>query len=856
MRRKLWKQGFSLAMAAAMTVSMIPSTAVAAATEEGSISLYAESGGETIENARYVMMNVPYQTFYKAVGLKNSVDVDIVSSATANKARNCSNVYYESENTVLEGGTDIKGVTVPVALDETTYEAVKDLVTKENADYYMTDYTGETDPSVYLKAEYVNGNYQFTFVAPEETTEEAQAELESSTVWGDYQLNLTDSSKGQSPANVYGAYITAEKTERGQTTVTQYAMKQGENLWTPSNYYEFAWSTGVKKTEAKGGILHSAHYESMEGQTITSITYITTSGKITYNLKDGLYVTPHYKKASAVSATLTSSTSVTVANLPKDIEDAKVTVTTGGKGATLLATKAEMNNGNVTLDAAPEDGKEYKVVVYSSNYAAIEVSLNVTVLMNVPYEVFYETAGIEDEEAVDIVSSATTSKVGNCSNVYSNSATITNGMDLNGVVIPVKMDIATYNDIKDAITEKNADYYISGIQDGNPSVYLNLTEYNKDKGYTFTANLGKENYTRKVKATITSNTTWGDYQVNLDDSDMGFAPSDVYGAYFTMTDGSQYVMRQSENLWTPSNYYEFSWSTGVQTTDVHGGILHSDYYKSMEGKTISEISYITKSGVETYKLASGLYVAPHYNGTVSAGFASDKSVKVYGISGLKDVTVDIYTGTRAKTYLAQNAKVVNGEVAISGAIDSDAEYTIVVNSSNYAAATAVVGTDLASCSSSLSATSYTYDGNAKKPNVTVKNGAATLEANTDYTVSYKNNTNAGTATVTITGKGKYAGTITKTFKIAKASQTISAQVPSKTYKYATVKKKNQTFKIGASAKTDLSYKSSNTKNVTVTSKGVVTVKKKAKKGTYYVTVSAKSTTNYNAASKQIKIVVK
>ena len=48
-----------------------------------------------------------------------------------------------------------------------------------------------------------------------------------------------------------------------------------------------------------------------------------------------------------------------------------------------------------------------------------------------------------------------------------------------------------------------------------------------------------------------------------------------------------------------------------------------------------------------------------------------------------------------------------------------------------------------------------YTGNAYTPVVTVKDGSTTLTLNTDYTVSYANNTNAGTATITITGKGKY-----------------------------------------------------------------------------------------------------
>lgn len=54
-------------------------------------------------------------------------------------------------------------------------------------------------------------------------------------------------------------------------------------------------------------------------------------------------------------------------------------------------------------------------------------------------------------------------------------------------------------------------------------------------------------------------------------------------------------------------------------------------------------------------------------------------------------------------------------------------------------------------------TTKIYDGKAYKPSVIVKNGESTLTAGKDYTLSYKNNTKAGTATITINGKGNYTG---------------------------------------------------------------------------------------------------
>ena len=58
-----------------------------------------------------------------------------------------------------------------------------------------------------------------------------------------------------------------------------------------------------------------------------------------------------------------------------------------------------------------------------------------------------------------------------------------------------------------------------------------------------------------------------------------------------------------------------------------------------------------------------------------------------------------------------------------------------------------------------------YANKALKPSVTIKHNGTKLVNGTDYTLSYKNNKLPGTATVTITGIGKYTGTRKVTFKI-------------------------------------------------------------------------------------------
>ena len=114
-------------------------------------------------------------------------------------------------------------------------------------------------------------------------------------------------------------------------------------------------------------------------------------------------------------------------------------------------------------------------------------------------------------------------------------------------------------------------------------------------------------------------------------------------------------------------------------------------------------------------------------------------------------------------------KALTGDYAVSvtGLTDASGKAATLNYTIKFYSAANDAATDISKCTATLSATKYTYDGKAKTPTVTVKNGTKTLTKGTDYTVAYKNNTNAGTATVTITGKGSYKGTITKTFTIEK-----------------------------------------------------------------------------------------
>lgn len=157
--------------------------------------------------------------------------------------------------------------------------------------------------------------------------------------------------------------------------------------------------------------------------------------------------------------------------------------------------------------------------------------------------------------------------------------------------------------------------------------------------------------------------------------------------------------------------------------------------------------------------------------------------------------------------------------------------------------------DLSECNMTITPTSYSYNGTARKPAVSLNYGERKLVLNTDYTIVYNNNTNAGKATVTATGNGYFTGTAAKTFTIKKIANTITAKSITRTYST-----KSQVFSLGVKIKKGTPTYKSNSKSVTVSKAGKVTVKAKFI-GKATIKITAPESTNYSATTKKITITV-
>lgn len=155
-------------------------------------------------------------------------------------------------------------------------------------------------------------------------------------------------------------------------------------------------------------------------------------------------------------------------------------------------------------------------------------------------------------------------------------------------------------------------------------------------------------------------------------------------------------------------------------------------------------------------------------------------------------------------------------------------------------------------------TTMPYTGKAQKVKLYVRDkaykgdfGDQFLFEDSDYKVTWKNNVNVGTATVTVTGiEGAYQGTLMATFKIVPGSNKITASNVNKTQNT-----KKQTFSLGAKDlyKAKLTYKSSN-KSVAVDKNGKVTVAANFT-GTATITITSAASKNYKSAKKTVTVTV-
>ena len=218
----------------------------------------------------------------------------------------------------------------------------------------------------------------------------------------------------------------------------------------------------------------------------------------------------------------------------------------------------------------------------------------------------------------------------------------------------------------------------------------------------------------------------------------------------------------------------------LTSTGIPGTVNINVTIKAKDENGDSKVEYIGKTGTITVNVLNKTTDSSTMKVTQDSctyGEALPAYVLTGKPTGAGTDTV-LYTGTlrNGSTYSSSTAPTEAGSYTVK--VECETTTTI------YKATSASFTIEPKSISGATvdAITGLTYTGTAHTPTPAVKMGSTTLNNATDYTLSYSENTNAGTATMTVTGKGNYKDTKTVNFNIGQATLTITdATIGAKTY---------------------------------------------------------------------------
>ncbi|MBQ8925259.1 MAG: hypothetical protein IJ051_03235 [Clostridia bacterium] len=715
----------------------------------------------------YVMMNIPYDAFYSAQDAKN-YDTDAMSSAT-NKVGNtgfAGGGYHSGQTANIkedgtveavggENGAHMEGVTWPVKA--ASIDAVKALggtevtadtkVTVATAGHGAVSSSERTGADALMEAPsysyYVLANEPAYYLelsgdakAPEfsalkgEARKQDKLDVEANygSHWGDVELNL-GTLDGVTGKKVNAIVLTADDGTQG-------GLVHLYNVWKST---DLAWDTD-KVTGLDGKKLVNARF------------YLTDTNNENFYVLDyplDVDLLPVYNDGA--TAELTDEKTVEFTGLPADLKNPKavVSITEGSKGdrkTTYLTStyidpadndtepnQDPVKDNKVALTTAAEEGKTYTISISSDNYAPITLSARIFnggyVLMNVPYDAFYGSAGTSNLDA-DAMSSAT-NKVGNVGKAgggYHSIATAKknedgtytavggeNGAHMEGVTWPVKVgSLADLKALKGNVVTDDSKVTVATLGRGatsstvvegagalmeapsysyyalsaEPAQYLELTV--KDGKASFSGNKGEVTTLDKLDVNVSYGTNWGDVQFDFDQPE-AINGKQLNAMVITAEDGKNAGMIHLYNAWSNNS---IAWKVAN--------------VKDLDGKKITKLTFYMndKAGnYFVYDVPVDVTIVPVYTGEVTAAFDDEKTVSVTGLpTDIANARAKVYLkgqGRGAKnTYLtAEELDPADGDIdPVDVAMDGNkitlnhetnkpedgTTYTVVVASDNYA----------------------------------------------------------------------------------------------------------------------------------------------------------------------------
>ena len=332
-----------------------------------------------------------------------------------------------------------------------------------------------------------------------------------------------------------------------------------------------------------------------------------------------------------------------------------------------------------------------------------------------------------------------------------------------------------------------------------------------------------------------------------------------YGTSSKVTCRTPQLIKINDNLflvmWEEYNSSTGKTATKTMTVDSNGktvtkAISHSFGLSDCQPIVCSDGMvkwYVTNNSAPTLYKLSPFALDDYHEHSYTKTVLSNATCTTAGTVKYTCSCGDSYTETIPATGHKSSGWIVDKAASIGVKGSKHKECTVCKKVLETAEIPALSRISISKASVTLSTSTYAYDGKAKKPSVTVKLNGKTLKNGTDYTVSYSNNTKVGTAKVTITGKGNYTGSVSKTYSIKNnfKKATVSG-ISNKSYtgknitQSITVKYNGKTLKNG----TDYTVSYSNNKKI-----GTATVKITGK-GSYTGTIA--KTFKINPAKQEIQ----
>ena len=326
------------------------------------------------------------------------------------------------------------------------------------------------------------------------------------------------------------------------------------------------------------------------------------------------------------------------------------------------------------------------------------------------------------------------------------------------------------------------------------------------------------------------------------DKDIWVAPMGHVAMYIKERKASKVEVTQS---------YETSMTIEL-THNIKDNVSDYDYPLSLRVKSDWSKVEVTQKGAKLESKVDGGYI--YFDAIPNGGVivVTNKLLTITADSGTKAydgtaLTKNSYTYTGLAQGDVIESVTVTGSQTTVGTSDNVPSAAIIKNADNddvtetyeinYVNGTlAVTAKTVSTPSVTLSETDYSYDGSAKEPTVTVKDGE-TVIPKTEYTVGYSDNTAAGTATVTITDKegGNYSVSGSVTFVItAKTVSTPSVTLSETSFVYdGSAKEPTVTVKDGETVIPETEYTVGYSDNTAV--------------GTATVTITDKEGGNYSVS---------